>query len=324
MNTWQEQALHHAKASLPDESCGLVLDVDGQQQYYPCKNISVEGANSFTIDPEDWAAAEETGTVLHICHSHPNGDLTASEEDIKNCDFLGLSWFILDPENDECIELKPKEHKPMLSKEKFIDRERTEYEQGLRKIKLYGRLAELVGWHVNYADVKNMKDVYKYLVCNYPEIEPHLRQNMYRITINNDVVKTKEDLLVHGKGEIRMIPIVSGAWFWMAAALLGGGAAVSAVAGAGTILATIGATLTSIGISTAIGGVTNMLFPQQQPSIGDISSGLSETDSRVNYSFSGIQNVSRAGVCIPLIYGEVFTGSIVISSGTDTAPVYRN
>ena len=324
MNTWQEQALHHAKASLPDESCGLVLDVDGQQQYYPCKNISVEGANSFTIDPEDWAAAEETGTVLHICHSHPNGDLTASEEDIKNCDFLGLSWFILDPENDECIELKPKEHKPMLTKEKFIDRERNEHEQGLRKIKLYGRLAELVGWHVNYADVKNMKDVYKYLVCNYPEIEPHLRQNMYRITINNDVVKTKEDLLVHGKGEIRMIPIVSGAWFWMAAALLGGGAAVSAVAGAGTILATIGATLTSIGVSTAIGGVTNMLFPQQQPSIGDISSGLSETDSRVNYSFSGIQNVSRAGVCIPLIYGEVFTGSIVISSGTDTAPVYRN
>ena len=324
MNTWQEQALHHSKVSLPNESCGLVVDIDGQQQYYPCKNIDVEGANSFTIDPEDWAKAEETGTVLHICHSHPNGDLTASEEDIKNCDFLGLSWFIFDPDNNECVELKPKEHKPMLTKDKFVDRERTEHEQGLRKIKLYGRLAELVGWHVNYADVKNMKDVYKYLVCNYPEIEPHLRQNMYRITINNDVVKTKEDLLVHGKGEIRMIPIVSGAWFWMAAALLGGGAAVSAVAGAGTILATIGATLTSIGVSTAIGGVTNMLFPQQQPSIGDISSGLSETDSRVNYSFSGIQNVSRAGVCIPLIYGEVFTGSIVISSGTDTAPVYRN
>ena len=324
MNTWQEQALHHSKVSLPNESCGLVVDIDGQQQYYPCKNIDVEGANSFTIDPEDWAKAEETGTVLHICHSHPNGDLTASEEDIKNCDFLGLSWFIFDPDNNECVELKPKEHKPMLTKDKFVDRERTEHEQGLRKIKLYGRLAELVGWHVNYADVKNMKDVYKYLVCNYPEIEPHLKQNMYRITINNDVVKTKEDLLVHGEGEIRMIPIVSGAWFWMAAAFLGGGAAVSAVAGASAVLATIGATLTSVGISTAIGGVTNMLFPQQQPSVGDISSGLSETDSRVNYSFSGIQNVSRAGVCIPLIYGEVFTGSIVISSGTDTAPVYKD
>ena len=321
MNTWQEQALHHAKTLLPNESCGLVIDIDGKHEYYPCKNIAVEGANSFTIDPEDWAAAEETGTVLHICHSHPNGDLTASEEDIKNCDFLGLSWFIFDPENDECIELKPKEHKPMLTKDKFVDRERTEYEQGLRKIKVYGRLAELVGWHVNYADVKNMKDVYKYLVCNYPEIEPHLQQNMYRITVNNDVVKTKEDLDVVSEGEIRMIPIVSGAWFFLAAAFIGAGA--GAAASSIAIVATIGTALVTYGVSLAVTGVTNMLFPQQQPQVGDFS-GLSETDARVNYSFSGIQNVSRSGVCIPLIYGEVFTGSIVVSSGTDTAPVFKD
>lgn len=322
MNTWQEQALHHAKTSLPEESCGLVLDIEGKEEYYPCKNIAIEGANSFTIDPEDWAKAEETGTVLHICHSHPNGDLTASEEDIKNCDFLGLSWFIFDPENDKLEELKPNKHKPMLSKDKFIDRERTEYEQGLRKIKVYGRLAELVGWHVSYADVKNMKDVYKYLVCNYPEIESHLKQNMYRITINNDVIKTEDDLLISSEGEIRMIPLVSGAWFWVAAAFFGAGAAATAV-GTGVFIA-IGSALTAIGTSMAISGVTNMLFPQQQPNVGDVTSGLSETDARVNYSFSGIQNVSRAGVCIPLIYGEVFTGSIVVSSGTDTAPVYRN
>ena len=319
MNTWQEQALHHAKTSLPEESCGVVIDVDGKQEYYPCKNIAIEGANSFTIDPEDWAKAEETGTVLHICHSHPNGDLTASEEDIKNCDFLGLSWFIFNPLDDECIELKPKIHKPMLFRDKFIDRERTEDEQGLRKIKVYGRLAELVGWHVSYADVKNMKDVYKYLVCNYPEIESHLKQNMYRITINNDVIKTEDDLLIHSEGEIRMIPLVSGAWFWVAAAFFGAGAAATAIGGA--VFVAIGSALTAIGTSMAIGGVTNMLFPQQQPNVGDVSSGLSETDSRVNYSFSGIQNVSRSGVCIPLIYGEVFTGSIVVSSGTDTAPV---
>ena len=322
MNNWQEQALHHAKAALPEESCGLVLDIEGKEEYYPCKNIAVEGVNSFTIDPEDWAKAEETGTVLHICHSHPNGDLTPSEEDIKNCDFLGLSWFIFDPENDKVQELKPAEHKPMLDKSKFIDRERTEDEQGLRKIKLYGRLAELVGWHVNYADVKNMKDVYKYLVCNYPEIESHLKQNMYRITINNDVVKTEDDLIVKSEGEIRMIPIVSGAIIFLAALALGAGAAVTAVAGTSVILATIGAALTTVGVSMGIQGVTNMLFPQQQPNVGDVASGLSETDSRVNFSFSGIQNVSRSGVCIPLIYGEVFTGSIVVSSGTDTAPVF--
>ena len=322
MNTWQEQALHHAKTLLPDESCGLVIDVDNKQQYYPCKNIAIEGANSFTIDPEDWAKAEETGTVLYICHSHPNGDLTASQEDIKNCNFIGLSWFIFNPIDDECIELKPEVHKPMLTKDKFIDRDRTEEEKDLRKIKVYGRLAQLVGWHVNYADVKNMKDVYKYLVCNYPEIEPHLKQNMYRITINNDVIKTKDDLLINSVGEIRMIPIVSGAWFWIAAALIGGGAAAAASSVA--IVATIGTALLTTGVSMAVSGVTNMLFPQQQPTVGDVPNGLSETDTRVNYSFTGIQNVSRSGVCIPLIFGEVFTGSIVVSSGTDTAPVFKD
>ena len=321
MNTWQEQALHHAKTSLPDESCGLVIDIDNKQQYYPCKNIAIEGVNSFTIDPEDWAKAEETGTVLYICHSHPNGDLSASEEDIKNCNFLGLSWFIFNPIDDECIELKPEVHKPMLTKDKFIDRDRTEEEKGLRKIKVYGRLAELVGWHVTYADVKNMKDVYKYLVCNYPEIEPHLKQNMYRITINNDVVKTKDDLLVHSEGEIRMIPIVSGAWFFLAAAFIGAGAAAAASSIA--IVATLGTALLTTGVSMAVTGVTNMLFPQQQPTVGDVPSGLSETDARVNYSFNGIQNVSRSGVCIPLIFGEVFCGYIVVSSGTDTAPVFK-
>ena len=320
MNTWQQQALNHAKATYPNESCGLVLLIDQIETYYACRNIAIEGANSFTIDPEDWAKAEEMGTVLHICHSHPNSDLTASEEDIKNCNFLGLSWFIFDPKNDESIELKPEIHKPMLTKDKFIDRDRTEDEKGLRKIKVYGRLAELVGWHVTYADVKNMKDVYKYLVCNYPEIEPHLKQNMYRITINNDVIKTKDDLLVHSEGEIRMIPIVSGAWFWIAAAFIGGGAAAAASSIA--IVATLGSVLLTTGISMAVSGVTNMLFPQQQPTVGDVPQGLSETDARVNYSFSGIQNVSRSGVCIPLVFGEVFTGSIVVSSGTDTAPVY--
>ena len=322
MTNWKQQALLHAKQTLPNESCGVVINVEGQEEYFPCKNIAVEGANSFTIDPEDWAKAEETGTVLHICHSHPNGDLRPSEEDLKNCDFIGLSWFILDPQNDEIQELKPKIHKPMLTKDKFVDRERREDEKGLRKIKVYGRLAELVGWHVNYADVKNMKDVYRYIVCNHPEVEPHLAENMYRITINNDAIQTKEDLIVKSEGEIRMIPLVSGSFFFIAAALFAGGAAVSAIGGA--VALAIGGALTSMAISMTVQCVTNMLFPPQQPQVGDVSGGaLSETDSRVNFSFSGIQNVSRSGVCIPLIYGEVFTGSIVVSSGTDTAPVFK-
>ena len=322
MNTWQEQALHHAKTSLPDESCGLVVDVNGKKEYFPCKNIAIEGVKSFTIDPNDWVKAEEMGNIIHICHSHPDGNLKASEEDIKSCDYIGLSWFIFNPIDDECIELKPKIYKPLLSRDKFIDRERSQYEQGLRKIKVYGRLAELVGWHVNYADVKNIKELYKYLICNYPEIEKYLNTDFNMIKINDNNITEIDEFNMNIEGDITIIPIVSGSiWWWVAPILIGGG---SVLAGSSiALLATIGSVLKTVGISMAIRGVTQMLFPQQVPDIGDPGSGVSETDARVNYSFSGIQNVSRSGVCIPLIYGEVFCGSIVVSSGTDTAPVFR-
>ena len=139
--------------------------------------------------------------------------------------------------------------------------------------------------------------------------------------IQTIIKPTEEDLIIKSEGEIRMIPLVSGSFFFIAAALFAGGAAVSAIGGA--VALAIGGALTSMAISMTVQGVTNMLFPPQQPQVGDVSSALSETDSRVNFSFSGIQNVSRSGVCIPLIYGEVFTGSIVVSSGTDTAPVFK-
>ena len=322
MNSWQKKALQHAKDVLPNESCGLVVEIDNKEEYFPCNNVAVEGVNSFTIDPEDWVKAEDSGTVLHICHSHPNGDLTASEEDIQSCNYIGLSWFIFDPLNDEVQELKPEVLKPLLHKNKFVDRKRREDEQGLRKIKVYGRLAELLGWHVNYADVKNIKDVYKYFKSNNPNIEKYLNTEYNIIKFNNNPIQSIEEMTMDSEGDITIIPVVSGAFWWFVAPLLiGGGAAVAAI---GTSVAiAIGSALISVGVGMAVQGVTNMLFPQQQPDIGDIQ-GIGETDTRMNYSFSGIQNVSRSGVCIPLIYGEVFTGSIVVSSGTDTAPVFKD
>ena len=320
MNSWQKKALQHAKDALPNESCGLVVEINNKEEYFPCNNVAVEGVNSFTIDPEDWVKAEDRGTVLHICHSHPNGDLTASEEDIQSCNYIGLSWFIFDPLNDEVQELKPEVLKPLLHKNKFVDRERREDEQGLRKIKVYGRLAELLGWHVNYADVKNIKDVYKYFKCNNPNIEKYLNTEYNIIKFNNNPIQSIEEMTMDSEGDITIIPVVSGrAWWFLAPIFIGGGAAIAAGAAATSIAFAIGTALIGVGISMGVQGVTNMLFPQQQPDIGDI--GIGETDTRMNYSFNGIQNVSRSGVCIPLIYGEVFTGSIVVSSGTDTAPV---
>ena len=45
-------------------------------------------------------------------------------------------------------------------------------------------------------------------------------------------------------------------------------------------------------------------------------------NARKSYSFSGIQNTSRAGVAVPVVYGsEVLVGSVVISAAIETVQV---
>jgi hypothetical protein len=44
-------------------------------------------------------------------------------------------------------------------------------------------------------------------------------------------------------------------------------------------------------------------------------------DPRKSYSFSGIQNTSRQGTPVPIVYGETLVGSVVISAGIDTVQV---
>ena len=41
----------------------------------------------------------------------------------------------------------------------------------------------------------------------------------------------------------------------------------------------------------------------------------------MNFSFSGVQNTSRAGTALPVIYGEIFAGSLVVSAGIDTVQI---
>ena len=108
-------------------------------------------------------------------------------------------------------------------------------------------------------------------------------------------------------------------------------AGVGAVAGAVSAIPVVGNIATAVAADLAIGGITALLAPTpapfESPSGGDGSFGASEADGALDpqmansYSFSGIQNVSVSGVSVAILYGEVFTGSVVISSGVDTVQV---
>lgn len=70
-------------------------------------------------------------------------------------------------------------------------------------------------------------------------------------------------------------------------------------------------TLIGLGVSMALGGITQMLSPQQAGLVGAADNGTS-------YYFNGAVNSAAQGEPVPLVYGEMVVGSKVISSGIYT------
>jgi len=71
----------------------------------------------------------------------------------------------------------------------------------------------------------------------------------------------------------------------------------------------------NFGIYLALSGAAEMLTPVPKPP------SVSDDPQSQNFSFSGVQNTSRAGTALPIIYGEIFAGSLVVSAGTDTVQI---
>ena len=202
----------------------------------------------------------------------------------------------------------------------------------LRKVKLYGELAEYIGHKELDAVITCTADAIRFLVSNFPKLEKHMSERYYKILVEDYEIGEDDIHNPIGQSDISIVPIISGAGgntgrFLLGAVLIGSsflfpGAGLfgttsifGAAAGAG-IGTTAGTILSGIGASLVLGSVSDMLFPQQQPQ--DFNN---EQDPRISFSFSGVQNTSRAGTSHPICYGEIVTGSVVISAGIDTNQV---
>ncbi|MBD5753412.1 Mov34/MPN/PAD-1 family protein, partial [Citrobacter freundii] len=76
----------HAAAEYPRECCGVVVQKSRVQRYIPCRNLATDPTEHFHLSPEDYAAAEDWGTVIAIVHSHPDATTQPSELDKAQCD----------------------------------------------------------------------------------------------------------------------------------------------------------------------------------------------------------------------------------------------
>jgi predicted phage tail protein len=199
----------------------------------------------------------------------------------------------------------------------------------LRKIKLYGKLAKFIGHRVLEADVATAAEAVRFLLANWPELEAHMSDQHYRVSIGTYDIDLEELHHPAGAAPLSFVPVVTGAGavgrILAGVALIalafipgiGTATAAAIAAGAKAGFTAVGTALFGLGASLALGGVAQLLTPTPKVPQGADN----QDDPRKSYSFSGIQNTSRQGVPVPIVYGETLVGSVVISAGIDTVQV---
>ncbi len=223
-----------------------------------------------------------------------------------------------------------------------------------REVRLYGPLAKFVGQRKFLAEISSAGEAVRMLLANFPGLERHMADQYYKVIVDGHD-SALDEIHYPASQTIKIVPVLGGAGggtgkilagvalvaFAIATAGVGSGfmglglgatGAVGPFAGgltSGFILGSAASTVIgSIGAALILGGVSQLLSPTPQiAQIGPASmnpgggrtttSEGTEMDPQESYSFSGIQNTSRVGLPVPVVYGETIVGSVVISAGID-------
>ena len=193
----------------------------------------------------------------------------------------------------------------------------------LSKIKVYGRLARFLGQRTFEAEINSTVDAIRFLTANFPALQSHMIEQNYCVKVGNYEINEKELDVPVGQQEIKIVPVAVGARrglgrFLLGAVLIGVAIALPGAAPAlgatGFVAGSAGASaltvaLGNLGLYFALSGAAQMLTPTPDNT---------SFDDPNSFTFNGILNTINAGSAIPVVYGEVFTGSIIVSAGIDT------
>jgi len=186
------------------------------------------------------------------------------------------------------------------------------------------------------AAVDSAAEAVRFLLANFPQLEKHMSDQYYKVSVGDYDLALSELHNPSGQQVIRIVPVIGGAGgnFSLGMILAGIALVAASIFIPGLGLGLSGATVTKVGLlggALVLGGTAQLLTPA--PSLTPIgntpvfsggttaSTAGTELDPQASYSFSGTQNTSRQGVPIPLVYGEMIVGSIVISAGIDTEQI---
>ena len=202
----------------------------------------------------------------------------------------------------------------------------------LKTIKLYSDLREITGHNELDAHVNSVGESIRFLLMNWPQLEAHMNTQHYQVLTDGTEIG-EEEIHYPVSEEIKIVPVIAGAGGGVGKVLAGAamigivmatGGAGAALGGSawgwGTAGAVKGAWLAKsavmMGASLILGGVSEMLFPVPKPEKFE-----NDQDPRISFDFGGTPNTSRAGTTHPIVYGEIMTGSTVISMNLTTDQV---
>jgi predicted phage tail protein len=202
-------------------------------------------------------------------------------------------------------------------------------------VRLYGHLGQRFGKRHRFA-VATPAEAVRALASQHAGFAEYLIAHSepgYRVIVGDEQRGLEQ--LVHPCGQretIRIVPVVTGAGsgkgvvgLVLGAALIaiGGpvgfvqGLAWSAGATAGTAAA-IGAAVGSLGWAIALGGISSLLFAPPKPVTPEARE---RPENRPSYAFDGAVNMSVQGAAVPLLYGRLRVGSVVVSAGLYTEQI---
>ena len=186
----------------------------------------------------------------------------------------------------------------------------------LKKIKVYGFIRKYTGQSEFLADVNSPHEAFSFLWCNFKGLEEKMYKQLFCIKVGDKTI-TKDELTLRTNQDIKIIPLVHGNFFTF---ILGLGlkyAAKNYIKN--KIIQTV---VTYVALSMITQGVNNILSPQQNTQQQNSREDpLDPSALASNYSFTGLTNISQAGIPVNLAYGEILVGSIVVSNGIDTVQV---
>lgn len=195
----------------------------------------------------------------------------------------------------------------------------------LIKVKFYGTLKQF-GTEFNL-DCQSVAEALKALTGQLKGLRQAMQQGRYKVRIGSQYLdnrylekglhyRLKDGMTVHftpvvaGAKSGGVFNIVAGVALVAASWYAGGAAGWAYLGASGYGMATMAFTL---GASMILSGVSQMLT--KTPSMGSFGE---EKEKKSSTGFNSLQNRVAQGQAIPLAYGRIMTGSLIISQGVET------